>query len=279
LIGHPDQDDAKVLSVRKVDAQVPAGAVWNFPAGVAGRLTTRLQLRPGCKGATLTLTDHFSVVDDSRADEHAAFCLRIDARGRIGPDAALQPGRWHDLTVAWKVGEAEAVVSLDGRRAGSLKALRKTETGINYLRLHSPADRTDEAGFLIASVQAHVTAPGQAPRLTDSAAGSYGLALLLQDGSPGAVIATGKPIPSHSSSHQWRATSILRPEHPHPVAQSDVPAEEYPLDPFAYSGEISVGPRASARENGFWDEPAMGLSKPMTTDQSRSPSPARRTHR
>jgi hypothetical protein len=28
----------------------------------------------------------------------------------------------------------------------------------------------------------------------------------------------------------------------------------------AYSAEISVGPRASERENGFWDEPDMGLS-------------------
>jgi hypothetical protein len=28
----------------------------------------------------------------------------------------------------------------------------------------------------------------------------------------------------------------------------------------AYSGEISVGARVSERENGFWDEPDMGLS-------------------
>jgi hypothetical protein len=28
----------------------------------------------------------------------------------------------------------------------------------------------------------------------------------------------------------------------------------------AYSGEISVGPRPSERENGFWDEPDMGRS-------------------
>ncbi len=156
LSAHPDAKDAKVLSVRKVDAKAPAGAVWNFPAGVSGRLTTRIQLRPGCKGAALSLTDHFSVVDDSRADEHAVFSLRIDAHGKIGLDAALEPGRWHDLTVAWKAGEAEAAVSLDGRRAGTLKSQRRIEMGINYLRLRSAADPTDEAGFLIESVRVNI---------------------------------------------------------------------------------------------------------------------------
>lgn len=162
LVGHPDQKDAKVLSVRKVDPQAPAGAVWNFPAGVAGRLTTRIRLRPGCNGATLSLTDHFSVVDDRKAEDHAVFCLRIDSQGRIGPDADLQPGRWYDLTLEWTADDADAVVRLDGRRASTLKPLRKSGTGINYLRVNSPADPTDESGFLIASVQADVSAPGQA---------------------------------------------------------------------------------------------------------------------
>lgn len=57
LIPHPDEEDATVLWIRKIDEHWPAAAVWNFPLGLQGRLQTRWLLKSGCAGAHIGLTE------------------------------------------------------------------------------------------------------------------------------------------------------------------------------------------------------------------------------
>ncbi|HZP83992.1 MAG TPA: sialidase family protein [Chthonomonadaceae bacterium] len=153
LVAHPDKPGRKALAIRKPEADWPAGAVWNFPAGVSGTLKLRLQLQPGFAGALIGLTDHFSAPFDDQDEIYNLFNLKIGSEGRIGQENALKPGVWHDLELAWDTKAGQCRVTVDGR---AVARLRQTRLGpyVNYLRLRSTAEATDSAGFLVASVEA-----------------------------------------------------------------------------------------------------------------------------
>ncbi|HWR13446.1 MAG TPA: sialidase family protein [Terriglobales bacterium] len=155
LAPDPSKSSSKALAIRKLDAQWPAAAVWNFPVGAKGRLHLEIMLRDGFGGALIGLTDHFSVPWDLEDRIYNAISLPINSDGNILSDAKLAAGRWHSLLLEWDAGKGHCRISVDGKPAGVLGMNRRVR-GINYLRIRSVANRPD-SGLLIRSVSADVT--------------------------------------------------------------------------------------------------------------------------
>ncbi|HXG23834.1 MAG TPA: exo-alpha-sialidase, partial [Chthonomonadales bacterium] len=157
LATHPEKSGAKVLQIRKTHFDWPAAAVWNFPAGAKGRLRMRIRIHPGFAGALLGLTDHFSVPFDMEDRFYNLFNLEIGPEGQLPGGKWLKPGRWHELQFDWDCDKRECRVSVDGQKAVTLPLTRLTAAGVNYLRLRSTTERTDNAGMLIEYVEADVS--------------------------------------------------------------------------------------------------------------------------
>jgi hypothetical protein len=151
LTANPGQSGARVLSLAKTEADWPAGAVWNFPAGQSGRLHIRLLLKNGFRGALLGLTDHFSVPWDAEDQFFNIFNFELRTEGD------LRPGRWHDLEFAWDCSRRECRVGIDGGAPQVVFQQRVPQSqGVCYLRLRSTAAETDPAGMLVGNVSVEV---------------------------------------------------------------------------------------------------------------------------
>jgi hypothetical protein len=157
LVAAPEGSNRRVLSVRKVEEEWPAAAVWNFPAGQKGQVLVRLRLNRGFRGAHLSLTDHFSVPFDSEAELNAVYDLAIGPDGQIASGTKLAPNRWYELAFAWDPVQRKCSVTVDGRQVAVLPQLKVTNSGPNYLRVHATAERPGDAGFLVESVAANVS--------------------------------------------------------------------------------------------------------------------------
>lgn len=155
LAPHPEKKGAKVLKIRKTHAEWPAAAVWNFPLGIRGRIRMKLSLKPGFKGAMLLITDHFSVPYDQEDEFYTLYKLRMNSDGQL-PSERLVVDRWCTLQFEWDCAKRICRVSLDDRQVVVLPQLRMSE-GACYLRLHSTAEQTDNAGFLVEFVEADVS--------------------------------------------------------------------------------------------------------------------------
>ena len=152
LVPHPEHQDRQVLKIGSSGGEMPEAAVRNFPLFPRGTLSLRMQLRRGATGATLLLTDHFSVPFDFEDGLHSVFAVEIGSDGRIGGAAALPDGQWCSLQLSWDCAEHCCQVLADGREVCELPQLRET-LGPCYLRLRAPDfSRNDEAGFLVESV-------------------------------------------------------------------------------------------------------------------------------
>lgn len=155
VAANPDDPSARVLQLRKPEADWPSAAVWNFPNGVNGRLQIRMKLNPGFGGARIGLTDHFSVAFDPEDEYHNLFNLSIGPEGKL-ERSEMTPGKWHTLELDWNCEQQECRVVVDGRLAESLPMQRRT-AGVNYLRICSTVDDIDAAGLLIESVDASIS--------------------------------------------------------------------------------------------------------------------------
>ena len=156
LIADPQNQNARVLSIRKVDPAWPAAAVWNFPMSCKGTLKIRLMLREGFGGARLGLTDHFSVPWDDEDKFYNVFNLNIGSDGEVMAGVKLATNKWQNLQLNWGTNQRGSHITLDGKDASLLQDNRHSD-GLNYLRLRSTASGTD-GGLLIASVAADVSA-------------------------------------------------------------------------------------------------------------------------
>src|SRR5688500_4966971 len=154
IVDHPEKPGAKCLAIRKAEANAFAGAAWNFPMAPAGKLTLRIKPKAGFGGAIFSLTDHYAVTGDTRADENAVYSVRLG-------DNTLAPDQWHDVAFEWKPG-ADATVTIDGKPAAPIKLGRVPAFGLNYVRVRSAAAETDPAGFLIETASATPAATGAA---------------------------------------------------------------------------------------------------------------------
>jgi hypothetical protein len=188
VVDHPDKAGAKCLAIRKTEAKAVAGAAWNFPMAPAGKLTLRIKPKAGFGGAVVSLTDHYAVTGDTRADDNGVYSIRLD-------DSTLAPDQWHDVAFEWKPG-ADATVTIDGRPAAPIKPGRVPAFGLNYVRVRSAAEGAEDGGFLIESATANNTAANAAaisPPVDDALAlefrkvrGSAAGGALLDVGGPGA---------------------------------------------------------------------------------------------
>jgi hypothetical protein len=156
LVPNPAGAGAQALSVRKLDAEWPATAVWNFPMGPKGSLRFRLMLKSGFQGALVGLTDHYSVPFDREHQFFNLYNFQIDSTGRFGRDGKLELDRWYNLQIDWDTTKRDARVSADGKLLTVLPLLRDSY-GVCYLRLSSTANVTDATGFLVDSVEADVS--------------------------------------------------------------------------------------------------------------------------
>ena len=162
--------EGKALSVRREDKEFPAAAVWNFPSGRAGVIHLRLQLKPRSQGADISLSDHYSTPFDLEAELYALYHLHIGPDGRIG-NQKLDAGHWHDISIAWDADQNGAIVSVDGKRTVVLPQQHPTLGGANYVRLRATTDNTDDAGFLVKSIDVRISPTNPYTRRTSSTTG------------------------------------------------------------------------------------------------------------
>jgi hypothetical protein len=174
LVDDPDRAGRKLLSLHKLDAEHPAGALWNFPAGASGKLSIRLRLNRGSQGCQVFLTNHFSVIDDKDAPTHAAYQFTLKLAGEEQGTVSLEAEQWHEISVDWPADGGAAQLHVDGKPGTELPLLSPTETGLNYLGVRSLATATEDAELLIESVSVHVdptagraAAPSGAAKISD----------------------------------------------------------------------------------------------------------------
>jgi BNR repeat-like domain len=159
LVPDTDKPATRVLSLRKTEVDWPAGAVWNFPSGLKGRLELNLMLKSGFQGLLLGLTDHFSPPFDQEDQYFNLFNLPIKAAFTLPNGTRIEPGRWHSVDLIWDCANLECRVILDGQEVASLP-LRRETTGVSYVRLRSTAKQTDQAGLLLRSAEVDVVPSG-----------------------------------------------------------------------------------------------------------------------
>ncbi|MEW6753093.1 MAG: sialidase family protein [Candidatus Latescibacterota bacterium] len=162
VVPHPQDPDGRALRVRRTDPEWPAAAVWNFPAGQAGTLRLRLLPGEGSPGACLLLTDHFSAPCDLEDELNAVYVLRAGP-GPGSDQVVLPPGQWAEVEMCWNLETSSCMVSVDGRPAVRLPALRRSDH-LCYLRLRPAGPGPDPVGYLVCAAQVEVVPPGSAPQ-------------------------------------------------------------------------------------------------------------------
>ena len=163
LVDHPDRPGQKALLIRRVaDRSLTSenqGAVWNFPAGLAGSLTVRVRHEKGGQGGRISLLDRWVNPGDPVVTEYSMFDLTAPGDGAASGGIRLTPGRWHEIRFEWdglrEKGADRCRVLVDGvpQKAG-LPLNRASVNGISYVHLQSIAGTEDTAGFLVESVAA-----------------------------------------------------------------------------------------------------------------------------
>ncbi len=115
------------------------GASLNFPMAAQGHLKMRLFVPPGAKSITLSLNDHFTRVDDTRASENAVYSW-----------TDTQMTGWMNLTLTWENATAggRLTVSRDGKMVLTVPCQRKPAFGVNYLNIEFTG-KTDTEALLI----------------------------------------------------------------------------------------------------------------------------------
>ena len=145
LTSHAGSADGKVLGLQKTGADWPCAAVWNFPSAQSGSLKLRVLVEPGFGGATLMLTDHFSVPFDSQDRFFSVYRVSTG-------DLKLATDRWTDLELRWNGPQRSCAVSIDGKVVTVLPELREN-AGSNYLRIRCETLDSDKGRLLIDTVE------------------------------------------------------------------------------------------------------------------------------
>ncbi|MFC2075559.1 sialidase family protein [candidate division KSB1 bacterium] len=177
IIDHPTQAGKKTLELRSENNEkvnfydtegtkftygvlTPQdGAVWNFPTGPEGSVSTRILLRSGFKGGMISLTNGFWNPADPRGDEMAMYSLNIPANGQINSTTTLAKEKWITLTLGWDKSNMACKVYVDNVLQKQTLPIKNKPgiDGINYVRFRSTAESEDLGGFLVESIEADVT--------------------------------------------------------------------------------------------------------------------------
>ena len=169
LVPDPDGEPREVLQVachpdvRLVHER--QGAVWNFPAGMAGRVKVALRLPAGGQGIRVCLLDRWINPVDEFVAEYAQYVVAFDGEGRArSPEAGLPCATCTTLELTWTdAGRAAATLRVGGEgQPVRLPLGLPSRNGICYLHLQSLAGGPDPVGALIYRVAAEVMRPGAA---------------------------------------------------------------------------------------------------------------------
>lgn len=116
------------------------GASLNFPMTATGRLQMRVFVPEGVKSVTLSLNDHFTRVDDSRAAQNAVYSW-----------TDTSTGGWTNLTLVWEKATTGGHLSLlrDGKPVATVPCQRKPDFGVNYLNIEFNGKK--DSGALLVS--------------------------------------------------------------------------------------------------------------------------------
>ncbi len=154
LVPHPDRPRSRALKIERTGAELPAGAVWNFPNARAGAVRIRFQVLRGPAAAAITLTDHFSSPFDREARHNGLFTVAIAAGNPLPGGGTMEPGSWHVLELDWDFGLHACRVSIDGKLCRQVPQQRLASEGVNYLRLAISSSKPEPGGLLLESVEA-----------------------------------------------------------------------------------------------------------------------------
>lgn len=138
VVDHPDDDQKKALYVCRKAADAPAGVLYNFPMAQGGELQVRIKAASAPGAVRVTLTDHFSVINDTLADNNAIF--RFDAL------ALLE--QWSEMKIRWD--RRKAVVTINDKEI-ECTSDRDMVWGVNYLRVSCPQEEKT-GGFYIENI-------------------------------------------------------------------------------------------------------------------------------
>ncbi|WP_438479734.1 sialidase family protein [Oleiharenicola lentus] len=171
LIPDPSGAPRSVLQLRRPDADMGDGAVWNFTAGTSGEVKFELRLEAGFQGAQISLADLHLYPGDNNPDT-TAFTWGIAASGDPGTGTPLEKNRWYSVELAWATEPQRqsgsrwpgvATVRIDGREVLKLSQLRRAKAGLSYLRLSEPGPAVSATGFLVGNFSVKTTSvPPQA---------------------------------------------------------------------------------------------------------------------
>ncbi len=141
VVDDPSAKSGSVLWLRRPDGRDGDGAVWNFPAAVAGRLELRVRVKPGGGDGRIALAEHFFNPTDAAADEAASFSFSLQSLD------GLTPGEWHTLELTWDADTCR--VQVDGQLAGEIATQRVLVNGVCYLLLRNSAGEPDPEGWQV----------------------------------------------------------------------------------------------------------------------------------
>lgn len=165
VIEHPTKTFGRVLHLgrEKCDwvLNEQDGANWSFPIGKRGTLETRILLRKGFKGGSISLTDVFYPPSDNAGDQAVMYELDIPPDGRIGSSTVLNTDTWYNIKLEWTGTDDKAThfcrVSVnDALLPGTLPLTNSSRNGLCYVRLRSTAPEEDLAGWLVAGIKARI---------------------------------------------------------------------------------------------------------------------------
>jgi len=165
MIPHPDDATKKVLQIKRLnDTTVYSqrdGAVWNFKAGNSGYFETRILLKKGFKGTSISLNDRWFQPIDNQGTETAMFSLMIPVSGKITAKTTLEKEVWTTLGFKWTQTTDKkkqgCEVFINGVKSDVVLYLKnKSIHGISYARFRAASRRLDANGLLIEWVNVRV---------------------------------------------------------------------------------------------------------------------------
>jgi hypothetical protein len=150
LVPDPADSESHVLRIARTDneeLEIPhQGAVWNFPALKKGSFETSVYIDEGSKGGRISLTDRWFNPSDTTAFMFAMYNFELEG---------LQVNRWHKLRFEWDLTKDKnnCMVTDENRNIiHKLPLIQESMNGISYVHFISVADREDEKGFMIGSL-------------------------------------------------------------------------------------------------------------------------------
>jgi BNR repeat-like domain len=148
LVENPVEPSKTCLWLRKPDDLPADGAVWNFPNGWSGALSTRIRIGKGCLGGSIALHDRMFDPSNDEGERLAMYRVDFTADTRIG-SYQLEMDRWYDLRVEWDLNHYDAKLFIDDRLVEKLPLRNVTLNGLSYVRLRSNATSIDTTGFFV----------------------------------------------------------------------------------------------------------------------------------